>query len=116
MNIFPPEIQSNMFVTKLPGVNPIEENMTYDIVLDLHVKAFAVEKLQEWPPQEAIGFPCVRNSWFQPVPKLRRHRTLLSQTAKMMAWHVSENLRKGKKCHAAAARKKSKKNVRETVL
>lgn len=50
MNIFPPEIQSNMFVTKLPGVNPIGENMTYDIVLDLHVKAFAMEKLQEWPP------------------------------------------------------------------
>lgn len=105
-----------MSVTKLPGVNPIGENMTYDIVLGLHVKALAVEKVQEWLPQDAIGFPCVRNTWFQPVPKLRCHRTLLSQTAKMMAWHLSENLRKGKKCHAAAVRKKNKKNVRETAL
>lgn len=115
MSIFPLEIQSNLFVTKLPGVNPIEENMTYDIVLGYHIKALGMEKLQEQPPQEATGF-CARNSWFQPVTKQRCHRALLSQTAKMMAWHLSENLRKGKTRYAAAARKKSKKNVRETAL
>lgn len=43
-------------------------------------------------------------------------RTLLSQTAKMRAWHLSESLRKGKKYYAAVVRKKSKKNVRETAL
>lgn len=81
-----------------------------------HIKALAMEKLQEQLPQEATGFFCAGNSWFQPVTKQRCHRALLNQTAKMMAWHLSENLRKGKKCYAAAARKKSKKNVRETAL
>lgn len=57
-----------------------------------------------------------RNSCFQPVPKCSHSRTLLCQTAKMTAWHLSENLRKGKKCYIAAVRKKREENVRETAL
>lgn len=57
MNIFPLEIQSNMFVTKLSRVYPAGENMTYWVY---HVKALAVEKLQN---------SLHKKPWASPVPE-----------------------------------------------